>query len=399
MAANVFAYAGFVAVAAVSALLAGEMLDGDSLAGVPAAAATLGTAVAATPLALRARRRGRRRGVQVGYLIGVGGSIAAFAAGQAGLFWGFVAAAAFIGVGQAATLQNRYTAADLADPHRRARDISLVVWVGTVGGVLGPVLARSVNRLGVDLGYGAWVSPMAIATVGFLVGWLIIETRLRPDPLEVAGGVDPTASRHNPFKGIRQAWRAVWATPLARLAMTAMAVSQMAMVAVMVMTPLHMRDHGHAELSLFVISGHVFGMFGLAPLIGRWADKRGRVVALKAGAVILGVGTVTTVVAGYVPVLMFGGLFLLGVGWNFAFVAGSALLTECLPTGERLGAQGLSDVLMSGLAAVAALGSGFVKSTVGFHWLANFATLTAVLILINALVVDRSGEVTPVQTG
>ena len=110
-----------------------------------------------------------------------------------------------------------------------------------------------------------------------------------------------------------------------------MAVSQMAMVAVMSMTPLYMRDQGQAELSTLVIAVHVFGMFGLSPLIGRWADRHGRIKALKRGALILGIGSLAAVIAGYVPALVFLGLFLVGVGWNFAFIAGSALLTESLP--------------------------------------------------------------------
>ena len=114
------------------------------------------------------------------------------------------------------------------------------------------------------------------------------------------------------------------------------------------------------------------------------------------GAVILGSGTFAAVVAGYVPWLIFVGLFLLGVGWNFAFISGSALLTESLPPEERVGAQGLSDVLMSTLAAVAAVSSGLVKSAAGYHWLANFATVAAVLILTSAFYVYRS-SVEPAQ--
>lgn len=399
MTANVFAYAGFVGITAVTTLLAGEMLAGDTWAGIPAATTTIGTAVAATPLALRSRRRGRRRGVQVGYLVGIVGALIALASGQLRMFWLFAVATALVGVGQASTLQNRYAAADLADEDRRARDISLVVWMGTVGGVLGPVLARSANRVGTGIGLKEWVAPMALGAIGFLAGWAIIETRLRPDPLELAGGIDPSATHQNPFRGLGEAWGVVWANNLARLAITAMGISQMAMVGVMVMTPLHMRDHGHAEMSLLVVAVHVFGMFGLSPLIGRWADKSGRILSLRVGAVILGAGTVLTVVAGYSPVLMFVGLFLLGVGWNFAFVAGSALLTECLPVNYRLGAQGLSDVLMSALAAVAALGSGFVKESVGFHWLAYIASATAALIFAYAVATDRSKEPVAAEAG
>jgi MFS family permease len=162
------------------------------------------------------------------------------------------------------------------------------------------------------------------------------------------------------------------------------------MVAVMTMTPLHMRDHGHAEMSTLVIAVHVLGMFGLSPLIGRWADRIGRIRTLIIGAAILGLGTLVSVVAGYIPALIFVGLFLLGVGWNFALIAGSALLTESLPVEERVGAQGLSDVAMSLLGAIAASASGLVKEGPGYVWLANFGTLTAVLILVMALRVVRT---------
>ena len=108
---------------------------------------------------------------------------------------------------------------------------------------------------------------------------------------------------------------------------------------------------------------------------------------------ILGLGTVSAVAAGYVPVLMFVGLFLLGLGWSFAMIAGSALLTESVPSEERVGAQGLSDVMMSGLGAAAAFGSGFVKVAVGFHWLANFATIAAVVVFVAALAVSRDQRV------
>lgn len=390
MMANVFGYAGRSAVAAIAVLLAREMLDSDRLAGLPAAAAVLGTAIAATPLALRSKRRGRRSGVLVGYLVAMVGAAVALVAGQAGVFWLFVLASALFGVGNASNLQNRFTAADLADEERRAREISMVVWVGTIGAVVGPALALWVNRVGKGWGMSEWVSPLVLGIVGFAIAGLIISVFLKPDPLEVAGGVDPDAPRENPLSGFAHSWKAIWPNQMARLAVGAMAVSQMAMVAIMAMTPLHMRDHGHAELSTLVIAAHVFGMFGLAPLIGRWADRNGRIKALKVGAVVLGTGAITAVIAGYVPSLVFIGLFLVGVGWNFAFIAGSALLTESLPSSERVGAQGLSDVMMSLFAATAALSSGFVKATAGYHLLANFATTAAVLVLVGAVYVEKT---------
>lgn len=393
MTVNAFGYGGFVAVLAVMTLLGQDLLGSDTLAGVPAAAATLGTALAASPLAIRSRRRGRRSGIAAGYVVGAVGAGLGLVAGQAGQFWVLVAAMFLFGAANASNLQNRFAAADLAGDERRARDIALVVWVGTIGGVGGPILARWANTTGQGFGLNEWVGPLGLGVIGTIAAAFVAQIRLRPDPLELAGGLDPSARSRTPLDGVAEAWRSVSGVPTAKLALIAVALSQTAMVAVMTMTPLHMGDHGHAEMSLLVMSLHVFGMFGLAPLVGRWADHFGRVRMLTAGGLTLGSGTVMAVVAGYVPALIFAGLFLLGLGWNMAFVAGSALLTESLPAAERVGAQGLSDVLMSALAALAAVGSGVVKSSIGYHWLANAATVAAIAIVIAAIAVERSRRV------
>jgi len=397
MTANALGYAGNAAVVSVAALLASQMLANDTIAGLPAAAGTLGTAIIASPLAQRSKRRGRRVGILFGYSLAMVGCGAAFVAGQIGAFWLLVIAMSIAGAGAASNLQNRFAATDLAPAHERARSIAMVVWVGTIGSVLGTPTALWANRIGMGLGATEWATPMLLGIVGFGLAGAVVTIFLRPDPLELAGGVDPEAPRNNPFRGVKQSLAAVWPNVNARLALVAMAVSQGAMVAVMVMTPLHMKDHGQAELSILVIAIHVLGMFGFSPLVGRFADRFGRVRALQTGALILGAGTVLAVAFGYVPTLIFAGLFLLGLGWSFALIAGSALLTESLPFDQRVPAQGLSDVLMSLSGAVAALSSGFVKELLGYHWLANAATFAAVFILIGATRV-RSDKATVVIT-
>lgn len=389
MMSNTLGWAAHVSVVAIVGLLASEMLGNDRWAGLPSAAATIGTALAATPLALRARRRGRRPSILIGYSIAVAGAALGLFAGQRSLFLMLIAAMVLFGVGQASNLQSRFAASDLADEDHRARAIALVVWVGTVGAALGPTAALWANRVGIEFNMANWASPMLLGVGFYVLAWLVVGRRLRPDPLEVIGGVDRSASYESPLRGVSNSWKAIWPNGPARLALVSMAVSQMAMVAVMTMTPLHMRDHGQADLSTLVISAHVLGMFGLSPLIGRWADRFGRVRVLGLGAVILGLGTVSAVIAGYVPTMMFTGLFLLGVGWSFALIAGSALLTESLPNSARVEAQGFSDLAMSALGAVAAFGSGFVKELAGYHWLANLATVAAIMLVVAAARLHR----------
>jgi MFS family permease len=389
MVSSALGYFGFLSVAAIVGLLSAEILGSDSLAGLPAAAETVGAALAAAPLALRSKRLGRRRSLAFGYAIGGVGAVMSLVSGQQSWFWLLVVGMLGFGVSQAVNLQSRFAAADLAVEDETARPISLVVWVGTIGAILGPVAALWANRVGLDLGLRNWVGPLMLGIVGVSAAAVVVQVWLRPDPLVLAGGVDADSAFENPLKGALRSVRVIWPNQRARLAIVAMAVSHMAMVAVMVMTPLHMRDYGHADLSTVVVSVHVLGMFGLSPLIGGWADRFGRIRTIALGAVILGTGTVAAVVAGYVPALMFAGLFLLGLGWSFALIAGSALLTESLPIEQRVPAQGVSDLAMNLLGAIAALASGFVKDLAGFQWLAHIATAGAILILISAVGVSR----------
>jgi MFS family permease len=156
------------------------------------------------------------------------------------------------------------------------------------------------------------------------------------------------------------------------------------MVGVMAMTPPHMEDHGHDDLSALVIAVHILGMFGLAPLVGRYVDRVGPVRAIQVGAVVLGTGTVATVVAGYVPALMFVGLFALGLGWSIGLIGGSTVLTGSVPEWSRVEVQGTADLAMSLSGAMAAFGSGLVKEAAGFHALADGATALAAGLLVLA---------------
>jgi MFS family permease len=395
MASHVVGYAAQASAVAVVALLAAELLGSDTVAGLPSAMGTLGAAVFAPFIARVALRRGRRRALSLGLL---GGSLGGLATATAGQFRSLVllAAGMFVfGAGQAANLQSRFAATDLAPPARRARALSLVVWVATVGAVSGPALYGLEESWGIERGFNSYVGPMLIGGILYLLASALVFTFLRPDPLEVAGGIDPQASPGHPLGAVWSTLRTLLKIPPARLALASMTVSQAAMVGVMTMTPLHLKDHGQAELSGLVISLHVLGMFGLSPLIGAWSDRFGRIPIIAAGALVLGGGTAAAVVAGYHPGLIFAGLFLLGLGWSLGVISGSALLTESVPDDMRIPAQGTGDLLMAGLGAVAAFGSGFVKQTVGYHWLANAATTVALLLVVAAIATVRNRKEVP----
>lgn len=382
---------------AVVSLLASDMLGNDRLAGLGSAAFTLGAAMVSVPLAAYMRRRGRRPGLVLALAAGGIGALIAATGGQLRWFPLFVLGMFVFGSGQAATLQARYVAADLAHEFDRARAIGAIVWIGTLGAVFGPVFTPIEKDVGEWLGLDEFIGPYLFAAALFLLGAVAYATLLRPDPLVLVGGTDPHAERNRPIQQVRRSYGVIRSSPGAMLGIVAMAGSQAAMVGVMTMTPPHMKDHDHGDLSALVIAVHILGMFGLAPLVGRFVDRVGAVRAIQFGAIVLGSGTVAAVIAGYVPAMIFIGLFLLGLGWNIGLIGGTTLLTASVPQDARVEAQGTGDLTLSLCGAVAAFGSGFVKEAAGYHILADAATALAAAMLVYAWVtsarMDRSGVV------
>ncbi len=381
---------GRAAVAAsvvVVTLIGRDLLGSDRLAGVGGAAYTIGAAVAAVPLASAMRRRGRRKVLARAFLLGAMGSLIVIVGTQVRSIVVFVLGLLVFGAGQAGALLERYVATDLARPHERAQAVAQIIWVGALGAVIGPLATPLSKAAAIRLGLNELTGPYLLAAGLFLAAGAIITIWLRPDPLMIAGGMSVDMRRSHPLHDLRVSASCILSSPLAVLGLSAMTVSQATMVAVMMMTPPHMDDHGHADLSAMVIAVHIFGMFGLAPFVGRLVGRIGSVVAIQWGAFVLGSGTVMAVIAGYVQTLLFLGLFLLGLGWSIGLVAGSTLLTSSVPEGSRVSAQGTGDFTMSFWGATAALGSGFIKTSLGFHMLANLATAAAAVLLIYAWVV------------
>jgi MFS family permease len=390
--------AAIASVVAVSSLLAADLLGGEALAGLGSAMFTAGAALVAVPLAQHMRRRGRRPGLVVAYATAVVGAGLATTAGQIGSFPLFVVGLFLIGAGQAANLVGRYVAADLARPDRRARAISIVVWTGTLGAVLGPTFATLEKDAAASAGFNRLIGPLLFSGAYFALAAVVVAVFMRPDPLVVAGGLAPGGEpRVRRLAQVRSAFAVIRRFPGARLGLVAVVISQTTMVAVMTMTPLHMRDHGQADLSAFVIALHIVGMYGLAPAVGLAADRLGRVLVIQGGAAVLGLGTVVSVLAGYHPALIFTGLFLLGLGWSCGLIGGSTLLTESVPVHDRVAVQGAADLLMGVCGALGAVISGMVKAQLGFHMLANGASIAAVILLVTATGARRAMAVAPTR--
>ncbi len=376
------------AAALASAVTVGAFVVQDILgqetpwAGLATATTTTGTAFMSQVLARRMHRGGRRPGLQLGYVLAVVGGIVAALGVERGSLLVFLPGLFLYGSGQAANLLARYAATDLADPERRSQAMSRIVFASTFGAVFGPLLVGPAEHAGEAwFGLERYTGPWVFSAACFVIAAVNTGLRLRPDPLLVAraavGAGDPP-----PSPRLAAALSVIAARPAARLALLAMVISQVTMVAVMAMTPVHLKLHGHETVSQYVVSLHIAGMYAFSPLVGRYSDQRGRLQAILVGSVILVAATVLAALSGDVEQLLFPSLWLLGLGWNFGLIGGSSLLVESVPPIDRVAVQGGADLMMSFCGGLAGFSSGFIRRAIGYHLLAGAATLAAGVLLV-----------------
>jgi MFS family permease len=377
--AQVLGGVAFGATIALGAVLAADISGDETFSGLAAAAVTFGTALIAIPLARLARRRGRRMSLATGMAIALAGVILVVFAVSVRSFPLLLAAFLLIGGGQAANLQSRFAAADLATDASRGRDLSIVVWATTIGAVLGPNLTGPGELVGDAIGMPPLTGPYVFTIIGQLLAIVLYFTALRPDPLLLAQRVVSDAAAVN-------TGAPAIAKPdqprVARYAIFAIAASHGVMVAIMAMTPVHLLHQG-ATLSIIglTISLHIAGMYALSPVFGILADRLGRIQTILLGQAILISALVTASFGQDSPVAVTIGLILLGLGWSATTVAGSALLTEASSETQRTRRQGLSDFTMSIVAATGAILAGVILGWIGYGGLSLLVGIAVVAVI------------------
>ncbi|MDQ2691672.1 MAG: MFS transporter [Chloroflexota bacterium] len=381
------ASAGFIAAATLNSIIGARLGGSASFAGVPSAVYLLGAAFAASAWGYIMDRIGRRNGMVTGLLIGVIGSALVLVAIGISSFPLFLAGMVLMGITNAAVVLGRFAAAEVNPPEKRGAAISNVVLGGTFGAIVGPLMVGPMGSLvrgaGMDELAGAYLATLLL----FVISAVVVFLGLRPDPRDLGKQVaaahpdpDPkavTGEARPIFEILRQ--------PAAMVAVSAMALGQVVMVAIMVITSLHMRDHQHhlADISA-VIASHTFGMFAFSVISGRLADRWGRGPVILTGASTLLLACVTAPLSPNVFPLAVA-LFLLGLGWNFCFVGGSALLSDQLSPAERSRTQGMNDLLVGLASATGSLGSGFVFAASNYTVIAFVAGLLALIPLMMSL--------------
>lgn len=375
---SAFVRTGFIAAVTVAALVAEDLLDSVALSGMPAAAATIGVAAGTTPVAAIMAARGRRVGIAGGLTVAAVGALLAVGAIKLGSFPLFVLSLFVVGVGASGDRLSRYAAADISTEDQRALAISVVVWAGTIGSVAGPALLETVESAATALGLAGLSGAYLLSAVAVTVAVFVTFTFLRPDPLSfVAAATSPPQRRRDVALGALR-------DPRIQFAIVALAIGQVVMVIIMSMTPIHIRRAGDDLGTIgLIIAAHTFGMFALSPVTGWVADRIGRPRVIATGhAVLLLAALLAATANGGDTTMLFVALFLLGVGWNFSFIAASAYLSEVAPAAQRVAVEGLADTVTWTSGAAASLSSGLLFAVSGYPAL---CLVGAVLVSIPAM--------------
>jgi MFS family permease len=264
------------------------------------------------------------------------------------------------GAGTATNLQARYAGADLATPQHRGRALSTVMVATTLGAVVGPNLVTQLGDLARMVGIPALAGPFLLAAAAYASAGLVLWLLLRPDPLTTARA---EAALPKPNAATTPGSVTTAAnTRMLVLGAAVMVLAQLVMVAIMTMTPVHMTGHGHSVGAAgLVIAVHVAAMFLPSPFSGFLVDRLGRLpVAAASGVTLLAAGLLAALAPPHSVPLLALALALLGLGWSFGIVSGTAIVTDAVPLSTRAKTQGLVDVAIAVAGAGGGLASGLV---------------------------------------
>ena len=393
---------GLAAGITVGALLAEQMLGSSQLAGLPTVFFTIGSAAAAVAVGRISQRWGRRAGLSAGYLTGALGSLGVVIAASINNVVLLFASMLVYGAGVSTNLQARYAGADLAAPSRRGRAVSIVLVATAVGAIIGPNLVSLTGDLASQAGLPRLAGPFILGGMAYASAGLVLWLLLRPDPLLLArtlaaaapeggdSGADGLMGTDPPVRSSSQAQR-TWSPGVASGA-GIMIITQVVMVAIMTMTPIHIEHYGHSlAITGMVIGAHVAGMFLPSPFSGWLVDRFGfRPIAVAAGVILLAAG----LLAAWAPVdsvaMLLLALVLLGLGWNLGLVSGTTLVTNAVPLATRARTQGMVDLGIALAGAGGGLSSGLIITASSYATLTIAGGILGLLIIPIAAVPQRS---------
>ncbi|WP_216318639.1 MFS transporter [Deinococcus aestuarii] len=361
---------GATTVSTILASLVMSSLGRESLSGLPSTLISASAALSAGLFGALMLRAGRRVGLGAAFTLGAGGAVLGFLGARAALTPVFLLGAALMGAAQGGYQQARYAAAESVPESRRGTALGLLMLMSVLGSFLMTGFSGGVETLGERLGTSAEVAGWLVGggLLGVAALLILAWTPVRP-PAQVAAKA-PTSVR------------AAFAVPGVRSTALALATAQGLMVTLMSLTPLRAHHMGmdHTGVAA-LISGHIAGMFAFGWLTGPLIDRLGVRFGYVGGSVLLVLAALSATLPG--AAWLGVSMFVLGLGWNLAFVSGSKALAR------HPAAQGVTDGLGYVAAGAGTLIGGLVIARVGFSVLAHACAVLALLSLVSAWRVGR----------
>lgn len=335
---------------ALGAILGGMLAPDKGLATLPIAAMVIGTAVASLPAAMLMRKHGRRAGFLFGAVLGIGGSLLCALALYERSFSVFVAGHLLLGSYQGFANYYRFAAVEAAGPSHASKAISLVVAGGVIAAFLGPQLGQwGRDWIGAQQFVGSYLAQGALSLIA-----LILLSRLELPVVVAAHG------------GVSRRLGEILGQPALQVSIFGAAIGYSVMIMVMTATPLAILGCGLPGSSVTpVIQWHVVGMFVPSFFTGSLVKRYGAPRIMQVGFILL-LGHVLLALSGVELLYFLSALVFLGVGWNFVFIGGTALLTQTYQPAEQLKVQAINEFAIFGLVAVAALSAGWLYDRFGW---------------------------------
>lgn len=357
-----------VTLISVTALAGHALTENKSLATLPASIYVVGAALSTVPASFWMKRVGRRNGFLTGISFGLVGSLIATAGIAMGSFAMLCLGSLLLGTYNAFGQYHRFAAADAAEPAFKARAISYVLAGGLVGGIVGPEISKHTRGL---LGT-PYLATYASLFVYGLVAMAVISRLAIP------------AAKEAEVKGTPRPMLEIARQPAFFVPVIVAGMGYATMNFLMVSTPLAMGFCGHPyDAAATVIASHVVAMFAPSFFTGSLIKRFGVVSVMSMGVALL-FASIAVGLSGQLVTHFWWALVLLGLGWNFAYIGGTTLLTESYRPEEKAKAQGANEICIFTLQAISAFSSGVLVNASGWNTL-NLVALPLVGIAGAAL--------------
>ena len=365
-----FSSTGFIAAVTITVLAAREVSSNPYLIGFPNAVGVAGAVIGTQMFDRMSQKFSKNRALSNTFLIGSLGGLVQISSLIIDSFTLLLIGAFILGIGQSAALQTRYVASFVASESFKATALSLAVWFSVFGSIFGPRLVGEYsavfeNWLGSELIVGYF-----IATFGMFLAGLSVLLFSQKD------------SALNKKLVIEKSLKLSELDSTARLLTKILVLNHFVMVLIMSATPLHVKDIGETiKLVGTIISYHTLGMFLLSPILGKLVDKYGSKLFAIIGSLILILSCVVSLFNTNILFLKIG-LYLLGLGWNFTYIAiSSAISNYSISNGINLNIK--SDSLVFVGSSVAHISLGFTYLNFGYSNLIYFGLLIGGYLLFS----------------